>query len=219
MSQPRSRGTRNSLPAPSNVTLGAVVAVIAIVLGFFVLRNINADSGPSTTPGGDVTDTTAATGDVTDTTAAGGVTPTTGLVITGFKIQVANASGVAGSAGSLTVQLQTLGYVVQPAVNVSAGSPKRAKTGVFYLAGSEAAAQNVAETLGGNVEVGAMPSPVPLETGTLKEASVLILLGTDLSNKELAGAATGGNGAATPQTTAVPLPATTTTVAPTTTAG
>jgi hypothetical protein len=64
-----------------------------------------------------------------------------------------------------------------------------------------------------------MPSPVPLETGTLKEACVLILLGTDLSNKELAGAATSGNGAATPQTTAVPLPATTTTVAPTTTAG
>jgi LytR cell envelope-related transcriptional attenuator len=219
MSQPRSRGTRSSLPAPSNVTLGAVVAVIAIVLGFFVLRNINADSGPTTDPGTNVTDTTGAEGEATTTTSPDGVTQTTGLVITGFKIQVANASGVAGSAGSMTVQMQTLGYVVQPAVNVSAGSPKRAKTGVFYLAGCEAAAQNVAETLGGNVEVGAMPSPVPLETGTLKEACVLILLGTDLSNKELAGAATSGNGAATPQTTAVPLPATTTTVAPTTTAG
>ncbi|MEY4228349.1 MAG: hypothetical protein RLZ84_941 [Actinomycetota bacterium] len=219
MSQPRSRGTRSSLPAPSNVTLGAVVAVIAIVLGFFVLRNINADSGPTTDPGTNVTDTTGAEGEATTTTSPDGVTQTTGLVITGFKIQVANASGVAGSAGSMTVQMQTLGYVVQPAVNVSAGSPKRAKTGVFYLAGCEAAAQNVAETLGGNVEVGAMPSPVPLETGTLKEACVLILLGTDLSNKELAGAATSGNGAATPQTTAVPLPATTTTVSPTTTAG
>ena len=219
MSQPRSRGNRSSLPAPSNVTLGAVVAVVAIILGFFVLRNINADSGTTSTPGGVVTDTTAPTSEGTDTTVESGVTTTAPLVITGFKIQVANASGVAGSAGSMTVQLQTLGYVVQPAVNVSAGSPKRAKTGVFYLAGSEAAAQNVAATLGGDVEIGAMPSPVPLETGTLKEATVLILLGTDLSNKQLTGAASSGNGAATPQTTAVPLPATTTTIASTTTAG
>jgi len=92
--------------------------------------------------------------------------------------------------------LQQYGFVVQPAKNVAAGTAKRQTTGVFYLAGCETASQKVAEVLGGNVEVAAMPSPVPLETASLGEACVLILLGTDLSGKPLQGVVGAGSGAA-----------------------
>jgi hypothetical protein len=53
-----------------------------------------------------------------------------------------------------------------------------------------------------------MPSPIPTETGTLAEACVLIMLGTDLAGKALQGVA-GGNGAAV-TTTAPPMMTTTT---------
>ena len=196
MSQQRPRGSRPSLPAPSTGTLGAVVAVVALVLGFLILRDVRSDGGVVVTPATD--------GGSTETTVP--VDPnaptTVPFSITAFKIQVANASGVALSAGKMTTDLQAQGYVVQPAVNVPAGTAKRQKTGVFYLAGCETAAQNVAAVLGGNVDVAAMPSPVPVEGGSLKEACVLILVGTDLAGKPLAGVVGGGAGQAA--TTTIP---------------
>jgi hypothetical protein len=136
------------------------------------------------------------------------VTTTSAFSINGFKIQVANSSGLAGSAGEMTLNLQKAGYVVQPAANIAAGTAKRSKTGVFYLAGCEANAQNVVDVLGGNVDLAAMPSPIPTETGSIGEACVLILLGTDLANKPLQGIVGGGAGQAAtttvPPTTTVP---------------
>lgn len=196
MSQQRPRGPRTSIPAPSTGTLGAAVAVAALVLGFLILRDVRSDGGAVVTPG---TDAPVSSSDVT-------VDPNTSTTlpfnISGFKIQVANASGVALSAGKMTTDLQAQGYVVQPALNVPPGTAKRQKTGVFYLAGCETAAQNVAATLGGNVDQAAMPSPVPVEGGSLKEACILILLGTDLAGKPLAGVVGGGSGQAA--TTTVP---------------
>lgn len=194
MSQQRQRPT---LPSPSTGTLGAVVAVVALVLGFLILRDVK-NNGGSTLPAGT---TPAAT-----TPDGGTVAPTTTLPfsVNGFRIQVANASGLAGSAGQMTNLLTQQGYVVQPALNVPPGTAKRAKTAVFYLAGCEAASQNVAGVLGGNVEVAVMPQPIPVETGTIGEACILILLGTDLANKPLAGVVGAGNGqAATTTTTTV----------------
>lgn len=185
MSQQR---PRPSLPSPSTGTLGAVVAVVALVLGFLILRDVK-DSGGVSAPVG--TEPVATTPD-------GGTTVTNTTLpfsVNGFRIQVANASGLAGSAGSMSNLLTNQGYVVQPALNVPPGTAKRAKTAVFYLAGCEAASQNVAQVLGGNVEVAVMPTPIPVETGTIGEACILILLGTDLANKPLAGVTGNGNGA------------------------
>jgi hypothetical protein len=198
MNQQRPRASRTSLPSPTNGTLGAAVAVVALILGFLILRDVRADggnSGPVTTAASSVTDPS---GNV-DPNAT---TTTVAFAINGFKIQVANASGLAGSAGDLTTKLQQYGFVVQPGKNVAAGTAKRQITGVFYLAGCETASQKVAEVLGGKVEVAAMPSPVPLETASLGEACVLILLGTDISNKPLQGVVGAGSGAAA--TTSVP---------------
>lgn len=191
MSNQSPRGPRPSMPAANTGTLSVAVAVVALILGFLILRDVRAGDG-GTTPSGN------GGGDTTTTTVAGGTAPTTTLPfnINSFKIQVANSSGVAGSAGDLTVKLQAANYVVQPPLNTPPGTPKRSKTGVFYLTGCEANAQNVAGVLGGNVEVATMPIPVPLETGSLGEACVLILLGTDLAMKPLQGLVGSGSGAA-----------------------
>jgi len=164
-----------------NSTLSIVVAVIAVLVGFFILRDINSsnDSSPSSDTG---VDTTL----VTDTTLLGQITSTTGPT-TGFKVLIANGSGVAGSAGDLTVALQGIGFITQPPLNKSDATPKQTITIVYYLTGSEAAASSVAAALGG-VATAPMPDPVPTETGNLGEASVLVLLGTDLAGKPIAGA-------------------------------
>lgn len=194
MSQQRSSRPRGTMPSASNGSLGVIIAVIALALGFLVLKDVRGGgSDTGAIDGG--TDST----DVTDT--GGGTTTTTfPLDIGGFTIQVVNASGLAGSAGKMTNDLQALNFVVRPALNAAPGTAKSSKTGVYYLTGCEAAAQRVATVLGGNVTVGTMPSPIPTETGNLAEACVLIMLGTDLANKPLQGVS-GGNGAAVTTTT------------------
>lgn len=203
MSQQRPRTSRPSLPSASNGTLGAVVAVVALLLGFLILRDVRADGGGATITTNPPTETVPGGGTVDP-----GSPTTTVFSINGFKIQVANASGIAGSAGELTLALQKAGYVVQPATNVAAGTAKRSRTGVFYLSGCETNAQNVADVLGGDVDQAAMPSPIPTETGSIGEACVLIMLGTDLSNKPLQGLVGSGSGQAAtttvPPTTTVP---------------
>lgn len=196
MSQQRPRASRPSLPSPSTGTMGAVVAVVALLLGFLVLRDVSGSSldtsSPTpqeTVPGGGTVDPNATTTTVQFSTL-------------GFKLIVANASGVAGSAGAMTLALQNLGFIAPPAVNLAPGAAKRQKTGVFYTAGCEANAQKVAEVLGGNVDVAAMPNPVPTETGNLGDACVLILLGTDLAGKPLKGATGSGQGQVATTTTA-----------------
>ena len=185
MSQEQSRPRRapserrqSSGTTTVNSTLSIIIAVLAVLLGFFILRDIRNDQTGQTT--------VAATEPVvesTETTVGEVVVPTT-LVLTSFKIQVTNASGISGSAGQLTTELQGRGYIVQPANNKSEITPKQTVTVVYYLLGSEQAAAAVANALGG-VGIAAMPEPIPTETGNLGEATVLILLGTDVAGKPL----------------------------------
>jgi hypothetical protein len=190
MSQQKQGARRPSLSSSSTGTLGAAVAVVALVLGFIILNDVRGDGGAATGPVGTATLAPGATIDP----AAPTTVPT--FSVNGFKIQVTNASSIQGSAADLTTKLQDQGYVVQPATNLAPGAAKRKQTGVFYLAGCEAASQNVAAVLGGNVEVAAMPNPIPTETGSVGEACILILLGTDIANKPLAGVVGAGSGAA-----------------------
>ena len=100
-------------------------------------------------------------------------------------LEAIRKSKVSGSAGQLTTELQGRGYIVQPAVNTSETTPKQTATVVYYLPGSESQAALVAAELGG-VATAIMPAPIPTEGGKLGEASVLILLGTDVAGKPLA---------------------------------
>ena len=194
-----SQEQRRPRPAPEpraanvNSVLSIAVAVLAVLLGFFILRDLRNDSGIAAPE--DVAPTEEAS---TETTVEEVVVQTTAapVVLTAFKVQVANASGVSGSAGLLTTEMQGKGYIVQPAINKSEITPKQTVTVVYYLLGSEAAAAQVAQELGG-VATSPMPTPIPNETGSLGEASVLVLLGTDLAGKPLAIIASGA-AAATP---------------------
>jgi hypothetical protein len=176
-----------------NSMLSIIIAVLAVLLGFFVLRDIRGDQGEGVPAGGN-----AATQEPTTETAVEQVpATTTTLLLTAFKVQITNASGVAGSAGQLTTELQGRGYIVQPALNKSEITPKQTVTVVYYLLGSEAAAAAIAGELGG-VSTQPMPTPIPTETGNLGEATVLVLLGTDLAGRPL------GAAPASPAATAVP---------------
>ena len=172
----RSSGRRSS-GGPSNVnsTLSIIIVVLAILLGFFILRDIRGGGTSTQTLPAATQDTIATT-----ETSLVEVPVASTLVLTAFKVQIANASGIAGSAGQLTTELQGRGFIVQPAMNKNEITPKQPVTVVYYLLGSEAAAAAVAKELGG-VAVAAMPAPIPTETGGLGEASVLIVLGTDIA--------------------------------------
>jgi hypothetical protein len=194
MSQEQRRQRPTSEPRTGNVNsvLSIVVAVLAVLLGFFILRDLRNDTGLATpddvaTPDEVVSTDTSVEETVVQTTAAP-------VVLTAFKVQVANASGVSGSAGLLTTEMQGKGYIVQPAINKSEITPKQTVTVVYYLLGSETAAAQVAQELGG-VATSPMPTPIPTETGSLGEASVLVLLGTDLAGKPLAIIASGAGAA------------------------
>jgi hypothetical protein len=194
MSQEQRRQRPTSEPRTGNVNsvLSIVVAVLAVLLGFFILRDLRNDTGLATpddvaTPDEVVSTDTSVEEIVVQTTAAP-------VVLTAFKVQVANASGVSGSAGLLTTEMQGKGYIVQPAINKSEITPKQTVTVVYYLLGSETAAAQVAQELGG-VATSPMPTPIPTETGSLGEASVLVLLGTDLAGKPLAIIASGAGAA------------------------
>ena len=164
-----------------NSTMSIVVAAVAVLLGFLILRDIGgSNSSSSDLPVDPVTSETV----VTETTLGDAVVPDSTLPLTAFKVQIANASKVSGSAGDLTTQLQGRGFIVQPAINTDAATQKQTATVVYYNPGSEGAAALVATTLGG-VATAPMPAPIPTETGNIGEASVLILLGTDLAGKPL----------------------------------
>lgn len=182
--QARPQAGGNGAGQNFNSTLSIVVAVIAVLVGFFILRDINSDStSPASSPSDDTS--VDASGTTIADAAATTLPPATNT--TGFKVLVANGSGVPGSAGDLSVALQGLGFIVQPPLNKSDATPKQTLTMVYYIAGQEANAANVAAALGG-VATAPMPDPVPTETGNMGEASVLVLLATDLAGKPIAGA-------------------------------
>lgn len=182
------------------MVLSVLVAVLAVALGYFILNDVTSGgAAPTIAP-----IVVEATTTIPIETIPVETTPTT-LPYTAFKIQIANASKVAGSAGQLTTELQSRGFIVQPALNSSEITPKLNSTVVYFLPGSEEAAAVVAAALGG-VATAAMPTPIPTETGGLSEATILILLGTDLAGKPLPAAAA----AAPVATTAAPVGAGTT---------
>ena len=186
------------------MVLSVLVAVLAVALGYFILNDVTSGgAAPTIAP-----IVVEATTTIPVETIPVETTPTT-LPYTAFKIQIANASKVAGSAGQLTTELQSRGFIVQPALNSSEITPKLNSTVVYFLPGSEEAAAVVASVLGG-VATAAMPTPIPTETGGLGEATILILLGTDLAGKQLPAAAAP---AAPVATTVAPVGAVTTTTA------
>ena len=171
--------------SPMGSTISIVLAVVAVIVGFLILQNITDDgpsSGDSSAPVDSVADTTLDS--VVETSSTTTTEPP--LVTEGATVIVANASGVPGSAGRMTTELATVGFTMGEATN-STQSGLTASI-VQYdptIAAAQAVAESVARTMGGlTVEV--VPTPAPVDGGSLNGAGVLVLLGTDEADKTIA---------------------------------
>jgi hypothetical protein len=174
--------------APVSGALTIVLAVVAVVAGFLILRSITNDDGTaSTTPGGNATVTTPVetTPVVTDPPATTTTLPQ--RVTDGAAVVVANANGVNGSAGQMSRALGAVGYDMGDATN-AATSIGQLEATVIYFAADVPAAQAVAESvnrdLGGDASISALQSPAPTADGSL-DGDVLVMLGNDKAGKTL----------------------------------
>jgi hypothetical protein len=206
--------------SPVGSTLSIVLAVIAVVAGFLILRNITDDndgaSGAIGDGSGEVVDSTTTTVDLgLETTTIAPTTTVPALVTEGATVVVANASGVPGSAGRMSTSLGAAGYTMAEATNATS----QLEVSIVYYDPAVVAAQAVAESVArsmGGLEVAPVPTPVPIEGGALNGSGVVVMLGTAQADKTLEELVGGTTAASTPETGTAPAVAgtetTTTTV-------
>lgn len=216
----RARETGGASGSPIGSTAAIVIAVIAVIGGFLILKTIRDDGGSPTggpsgvTPTAAVSGTTLPDGGVISTLPLITVPPTEPPVTTvppittGATVVVANASTVDGAAKRFTTALKGEKFDVATPANASI---KLDVTKVYYDPANLAAlpvATYLASLLGG-VTVEVLPTTVPVTDGKLADGvTILLMLGSDKADKTLAEA-----GAPTTTTIAGAV-ATATTVAP-----
>lgn len=208
--------------APVSGALAIVLAVIAVVAGFLILRSISGDEEQQLGIPSDGAAAPSGTLAPTETTAQPGVTaapiptnaPTTPPIITqGATVIVANASGVGGTAAQMSTALATVGFGMGDPTNAAGLADALATSIVYYdtaQAGAQAVAESVARSLGGGVTVLPLPAGTPpVDSGNLNGAGVLLMLGSDKAGKTLAELDPNAAPAAVTQLTNPPVGATT----------
>ncbi|MFT6292465.1 MAG: hypothetical protein ACJAR2_003082 [Ilumatobacter sp.] len=197
-------------PVGSWLTIG--LAVVAVVAGFLILRNITNDGGSAVSSGagqtaegdGDATvDSTLIDVELPDATTTT-TTTTIPRVTAGSSVAVANANTVGGSAGNMAKTLELEGYTMVDPVNAS--GPDVTASIVYFdpaIAAAEDVAQSVARDLGG-LEVLTISSPAPTESADLGEAGVLVLLGENEAGKTIEELSGSSNAAAVTEVVAAP---------------
>ncbi len=194
--------------SPVGSTISIVLAVIAVIAGFLILRNITDDGGSDadsgTAPiGSDVTETTL--GNLIETTTTTATSTTAPFVTEGATVVVANANSVGGSAGRMSQALEDAGFTMGEPVNATLELEESKVQYDESVASAEAVADSVARALGG-VVTEPVPTPPPIQGEDLGDAGVLVLLGNaqaDQSLQELSGDTALG----TPATGSAPEPA------------
>jgi hypothetical protein len=156
----------------------------AILLGLFIIAVVLLlgqihTPGPATS-GAAAAPTTTVPG--TPRTTVPPATSTTTTVPTKPKanvpVLVANASGVAGAAATITNELQVAGWTVQAPINATANV---ATSSVYYVAGQKAAAAAVAATL--HLPASAvLPYTTAAPVSTIGTAEVLVVVAPDLAS-------------------------------------
>jgi hypothetical protein len=193
---PRRSPRVNEHAPPVSGVLAIVLAAIAVIAGFFILRTIT-DGGDDATLGGivdagEVTDSagaasTTAAIDPSMTTVAAPVSTEPQFVVTGATVVVANANGQGGSAGRFgSVLASAAGFTIaDPPVNATASSGGLETSAIFYASTNPAAlpvANSLNQVLGGAIPVSPMPAEgPPTLDGELSGADVLLMLGTDFA--------------------------------------
>jgi hypothetical protein len=192
---PRRAGRASEGGAPVSGALAIVLAVVAVVAGFLILRSISDDDTELGIPVGGATGSTVPT--PTSPPPGGSVatpaptTPSTVAPIkTGATVVVANASFIGGTAGQMSRALEADGYSMGDATD-AAGLEGALTASIIYYDPAQVGALPVANTLaaslGGGVTVVELPAGTPpIESGDLAGAGVLLMLGTDKAGKSLA---------------------------------
>ncbi|HEY5663437.1 MAG TPA: LytR C-terminal domain-containing protein [Ilumatobacter sp.] len=181
--------------SPVSGALAIVLAIVAVVTGFLILRSIS-DGGEQALDFGDTIGAAPADSpDVAATTPDAPVAtlPTTTtepqLLTTGASVIVANANGIGGSASAMTRALETgAGFSVVDPVNAAVTIGDLDVSVIYFdpaVPAAQVVANSLAAVLGGVATVAPMPDPPPTRDGTLGGASVLLLLGNDKAGKTL----------------------------------
>lgn len=173
--------------SPVGSTLSIVLAVIAVVAGFLILRNITDDDDGGAGTGADASADTVASSSTVDATGTTVAAPTTTVfvpVTDGATVVVANANTIGGSAGRMSKTLEAEGFTMGTPINAN----ETLDDSVVYYDNSVAAAQAVAESVAvlmGDLTVEPVPTPPPTQDGTMGEGSVLLMLGNNQADKTI----------------------------------
>ncbi len=187
--------------APVSGALAIVLAVVAVVAGFLILRSIS-DGGNTSAdfpePGnGSVTDgDSSGDGDATGTTSPDGAVATLPstttlpvIVVDGASVVVANANGQGGTASAMSRAIETgAGFTVVDPTDASSTIPDLDESVIYFDPATPAAqevANSLARVLGGVSSVAPLEGTAPTQDGTLNGAHVLLMLGKDKANKTL----------------------------------
>lgn len=174
--------------SPVGSTLSIVIALVAVVVGFLILRDLTKDDTSSAGGAEDPVSSDLGPTSTFDT----GVTTTIGIVATtappltteGATVVVANGNTIGGSAGRMSEALGAVGYNMGTATDASNNVEESI---VYYDPGNPAAqgvAESVARSLGG-VSVEPVGTPAPTGSGSLDGAGVIVVLGNAQADKTL----------------------------------
>jgi LytR cell envelope-related transcriptional attenuator len=200
-------------PRAASPAIAVVIALLAAVLGFFILKKLDGNDSASGTKTPTIDAGEAPADGETQDTGAEGETPASPppAIIPvvpppapgSYTVVVANGSGKGGAAKSLTTLLSVQALLkMGAATNILEALPKADVTQVYFTAGNEAQGKAVASILGCSYAAVAMPEPPPVDPATIAEAQVLIVQGLDLATTGALTPCTTG-AAATPAAPAV----------------
>jgi hypothetical protein len=99
-------------------------------------------------------------------------------------VLVANGSRVPGAAARLTSALADVGFTLNSPVNAAGSDEDLPDSRIYARDINDPVARSISRLMGG-VPIVRMPTPVPVETGSAADASVVVMLGKDLADAGL----------------------------------
>jgi hypothetical protein len=180
--------------APVSGALAIVLAVIAVVAGFLILRSIS-DGGdtqlgiPSEEGGTNSPDDSSSTVPSSATSALETTTTTSPMTTDGATVIVANANGISGSAATMSRALESgPGFTMGDPTDASDATGNLDVTVVYFdpaQPAAQAVAQSVDRALGGGTSILPLQGTPPVASGDIAGAGVLVMLGLDKAEKTL----------------------------------
>jgi hypothetical protein len=165
----------------ANPARGAVLVIVAVLVGLFLLRN-GIDTSTTSTGSTDSSSTDAGATDGGSDSATSTTPSTVGLRDPSqVPTIVLNGTSVNGAAKKWSSYLATKSY--QLVDSDGAGGPDATATSVYYAAGFEQEASAVALLIGAPAtSVALLPTPAPQNSGAAK---VVVVLGPDVAARDV----------------------------------